>query len=74
MEDQDKNSDPSVGEKKKVGIKEFFSLGEVAGYFFRKKKSDQPANINIKIMHGINKIAIVVFLMGIIYLILKRLF
>jgi hypothetical protein len=73
MENQD-NSDRPVTEKKRAGIKEFFSLGEVAGYFFRKKKPDQPANINIKIMHGINKIAIIVFLLGVIYLILKRLF
>ena len=73
MENQD-NSDPPVPGKKKMGIKEFFSLGEVAGYFFRKKKPDQPSNINIRIMHGINKIAIIVFLLGIIFLILKRLF
>ena len=73
MENQDKPSDPPGG-KKKVGIKEFFSLGEVAGYFFRKKKTDQPVNINTRIMHGINRIAIIVFLAGIIYLILKRLF
>lgn len=74
MENQDRPPNPPAGEKKKAGIKEFFSLGEVAGYFFRKKKPDQPANINTKIMHGINKIAIAVFLIGIIYLILKRLF
>jgi hypothetical protein len=61
-------------EKKKGGVKEFFSLGEVGGYFFRKKKADAPSNINIRIMHGINKFAILVFLLGIIYLILKRLF
>ncbi len=73
MENQN-NSDPTVPEKKKGGIKDFFSLGDVAGYFFRKKKPDQPTNINIKIMHGINKIAILVFLLGIIFLILKRLF
>jgi hypothetical protein len=73
MENQDKHSDPPESKGKKAGIKEFFSLGEVAGYFFRKKKADRPANINITIMHGINKIAIIVFLLGVIYLILKRL-
>ena len=73
MENQD-NSGPPVPDKKKAGIKEFFSLSEVGGYFFRKKKPDQSVNINTKIMHGINKIAILVFLIGIIYLILKRLF
>ena len=60
-------------ENKKSKIKEFFTLGEVGEYFFRRKKSDRPTNINIKMMHGINKIAIVIFLLGIIYLIVKRL-
>ena len=60
-------------EKKRTGLKEFFSLGEVGGYFFRKKDGSRPNNINIRMMHGINKISIVVFLLGVIFLILKRL-
>jgi len=59
-----------TGQKK--GVKEFFSLGEVGGYFFRKKDPSRPADINIKMMHGINKISIVVFILGILYIILKR--
>ena len=58
---------------KKGGWRQFFSLGEVGGYFFRKKDPSRPSNINIKMMHGINKISIVVFLLGVLYLILKRL-
>ena len=61
------------GPGKKNSWKEFFSLGEVGGYFFRKKDPSRPSNINIKMMHGINKISIVVFLLGVIFLILKRL-
>lgn len=57
--------------KKKGGVKEFFSLGEVGGYFFRKKDPNRPTNINIRMMHGINKISIVVFLAGVIYIIFK---
>ena len=60
-------------QKNKRGWKQFFSLGEVGGYFFRKKDPSRPSNINIKMMHGINKISIVVFLLGVLYLILKRL-
>jgi hypothetical protein len=52
--------------------KDFFSLGEVGEYFFRKKDPNRPTNVNIRVMHGINKISIVVFLLGIIFLILKR--
>jgi len=58
---------------KKKGWKHFFTLGEVGGYFFRKKDPSRPSNINLKMMHGINKISIVVFLLGVLYLILKRL-
>jgi hypothetical protein len=58
---------------KKGGWRQFFSLGEVGGYFFRKKDPSRPSNINIRMMHGINKISIIVFLLGVLYLILKRL-
>lgn len=59
-------------ENQKGGWKEFFTLGEVGRYFFRRKDPSRPSNINIKMMHGINKISIVVFLLGVIFLILKR--
>ena len=58
----------------KNSLKDYFTLGEVARYFFRKKDPNRPSNFNIKMMHGINKISIIVFLMGVIFLILKRLF
>jgi hypothetical protein len=60
------------GGKKKLSLREFFSVGEVGGYFFRKKDPSRPSNINIKMMHGVNKISIVIFLLGVLYLILKR--
>ncbi len=72
MENQHKNLEPSERKKKKVSLREFFSLGEVGAYFFRKKNPSRPSNINITLMHGINKIAIIVFLLGIIFFILKR--
>jgi hypothetical protein len=65
MEDQQKP------EKKKMTLRDFFSLGEVGGYFFRKKDPSRPNNINIRMMHGVNKISIVVFLLGVLYLIWK---
>ena len=58
-------------EQKKSWLKEFFSLGEVGGYFFRKKDPNRPKNVNIKAMHIINKIAILMFLVCLI-IILKR--
>lgn len=54
-------------------LKRFFTLGEVGGYFFRRKDPSRPSNINIKMMHGINKISIIIFLLGVLFIILKRL-
>jgi hypothetical protein len=67
MESEDVKSD------KKSGFKEFFSMGEVGNYFFRRKDPNRPSNINIKMMHGVNKISILIFLAAVIYLIVKRL-
>lgn len=60
------------GKSKKMTWKEFFTLGEVGRYFFRKKDPSRPSNINIKMMHGVNRISIIIFLLGVIYLIVKR--
>ncbi len=59
---------------KKLSLREFLSLGEVGGYFFRKKDPNRPTNINIKMMHGINKISITVFLLGVLFILAKRFF
>jgi hypothetical protein len=52
--------------------KDFFKLGEVGSYFFRRKDPSRPTNINLRMMHGVNKISIIIFLLGIIFLVLKR--
>jgi len=68
----DQQKGVSHGKEKGKNWKEFFTLGEVGGYFFRRKDPSRPSNINIKMMHGINRISIIVFLLGVIFLILKR--
>lgn len=60
-------------EKNKNWFREFFSLGEVGGYFFRKRDPNRPKDVNLKAMHIINKIAIFMFLVCMI-IILKRYF
>jgi len=57
---------------KKNKLLEFFKVGEVLVYFFRKKDPSRPANFNLKMMHGINKISIIVFLLGILFIVVKR--
>lgn len=46
-------------------------INEVLGYFFRKKDPSAKPNFNLRMMHGINKISIIVFLGGIIFLLIK---
>jgi hypothetical protein len=61
LEDLNKNTD--------TDWKSYFQLGEVATYFkrlFGKKDPNAPSNVNLKMMHGINKITIIIFLIGII--------
>lgn len=50
--------------------KEYFKLGELFIYFFRKKESS--GNFSIKAMHFVNKFSICVFLAAIIYFIIKH--
>ena len=60
--------------KKKNTIRDYFQVGEAFGYFFRKKDPTRPSNFNIRMMHGINKISIIVFLLGVMFLIARKLF
>ncbi len=60
--------------KNKHESKDYFNLGEMFGYFFRKKDSSRKTDFNLKMMHGINKISILIFLAGMIYLMLKFFF
>lgn len=60
-------------ESKKNWLTNFFSLGEVAGYFFRKNDPNKSKDVNIKAMHIINRIAILMFLVCVL-IILKRYF
>ncbi|HLT72255.1 MAG TPA: DUF6728 family protein [Cyclobacteriaceae bacterium] len=52
-------------------LREFLQLNEVFGYFFRGKDPSRPSNINIRMMHGVNKISMLIFLLGVMYLIYK---
>ena len=68
------NRNMETNKKDESGVKEFFTLGEVGRYFFRKKDPSRPSNINIKMMHGVNKISIIIFLLGVLFIVIKRFF
>lgn len=55
----------------KNSIGDYLAVGEVFGYFFRKKDPHKKSNFNLRMMHGINKISILMFLAAIIILIIK---
>ena len=47
---------------------EYLKIGPVFAYFlrvFRKPDPKHPTNVNLRMMHGINRISIVLFLFGI---------
>ncbi|PIB36479.1 hypothetical protein BFP72_14270 [Reichenbachiella sp. 5M10] len=58
--------------KNKGGVKEFFALGELFGYFFRKRDPEGKGDFSLKAMHFINKFSIIVFLLGILYFVFKK--
>ena len=59
--------------KERASLKEYFQFGEVAGYFFR-KKSAEKASFSLRSMHFVNKLSMSMFLIGILYLIVKNIF
>ncbi|MFN0047816.1 MAG: DUF6728 family protein [Cytophagales bacterium] len=42
--------------------KEYFQLGEVFGYFFRKNDPNRVSNFSLKSMHFVNKLSMAIFL------------
>jgi Family of unknown function (DUF6728) len=65
---EEKNEDQK---DEKLTTKEFFGMGELLGYFFRKKDPTRPKNFNLKMMHGVNKISIIMFLIALIVMIVR---
>ncbi len=73
MTEQESTTDSTEQNKDNSKLKEFFSLGEFFGYFFRKKDPDRPRNFSLKMMHGVNKISIIIFLIAFVIWLVKRL-
>ncbi|WP_245706106.1 DUF6728 family protein [Catalinimonas alkaloidigena] len=55
-------------------MKDYFALGDLFGYFFRVFRKPDPnhkPNFNLRMMHGINKISIIMFLFALIVMIVR---
>ncbi|HMQ01297.1 MAG TPA: hypothetical protein PKC24_16060, partial [Cyclobacteriaceae bacterium] len=70
-QEQETNVKVDPANQRRVTVKEFFGLGPVFGYFFRKNDPGRPNNINIRMMHGINKISILIFLAALVVMIVR---
>ncbi|KAA9325884.1 hypothetical protein F0P96_19155 [Hymenobacter busanensis] len=51
--------------------KGLFDFGPVLTYFFRKKDPNRHTNFNLRTMHTINKISMLMFLAGLIFMLFK---
>lgn len=58
-------------EEEKMKLKDYFGFGEVFGYFFRKKDPNRPGGFNLRMMHGVNKISMLMFLIALIVMIVR---
>jgi hypothetical protein len=47
-------------------------MNQFLGYFFRKKDDTRPSNFNLKAMHFINKLSILMFIIGLLIYIIKK--
>ena len=65
---QEEHKQETNPEQEKVN---YFDFSEVLGYFFRKKDPSRPKNFNIKAMHTINKISILMFLFAVVVMIVR---
>lgn len=54
-------------------IKDFFNLKDIWNYILGKRKGKSKNDINTKMMHWMNRFAIIVFLAAILIWIIKRL-
>ncbi|MDJ1472264.1 hypothetical protein QNI19_04985 [Cytophagaceae bacterium DM2B3-1] len=53
-------------------LKHLLDLSPVVSYWFRKKDPNNRPNFNLRMMHGINKISMIMFLLGLIFMIVKK--
>lgn len=64
-------SNPQPEQKKGAGY--YFGFMDVLTYYFRKPDPSRPRNFNLRAMHTINKISILLFLFALIIWIVRRL-
>ena len=61
----------SENKKERASFKEYFQVNELFSYFFRKKSSGNKADFSLRSMHFVNKFSMTVFIIAVIYMIIK---
>jgi len=60
-------------QRKKNPIREIFNFNDVFSYFFRNKGNQKKPDFNLRIMHTINKISIIIFILALVILLFRNL-
>tara|TARA_B100000941_G_scaffold218248_1_gene161026 strand:- start:311 stop:502 length:192 start_codon:yes stop_codon:yes gene_type:complete len=60
--------------KKQKKISYYFDFSEVLSYFFRKNDPNRKSNFSLKAMHTVNKLSILIFIIGVIVIVVRRIF
>ena len=60
--------------KERASLKEYLRFNELFTYFFRKKGREEKADFSLKSMHFVNKFSMIVFLIAMLYLVIKHVF
>ena len=68
------NPNYKLWKKKQNKLSYYFDFSEVLNYFFRKKDSNKKSNFSLKAMHTVNKISIIMFIIGVLVVIIRRFF
>jgi hypothetical protein len=69
--DSQKQGEQHSGEQEKKDVGYYFDFKEVLFYFFRKKDPNRKSNFNLRAMHTINKISMLMFLICLIIIIAR---
>lgn len=67
----EEQKEQAIEQEDKRTVAHYFNFSEVLGYYFRKKDPNRKTNFNLKMMHGINKISILMFLFALIVMIAR---
>lgn len=68
------NMENKEAQKGRNSFQEYFQVNEMFQYFIRvfKKDPNSKSNFNLRVMHGINRISIIMFLFAFVVWIIKR--